>query len=104
MGLLSSKQQLLVNRISQLVINETDLSSSSSDGDKAVHNELNALDIKHLKKFGKQMLKSKKVIDQRFVNLFKVHKAYQNHVKLGFGGFDDEYIYRKPEPIVEQSE
>ena len=49
------------------------------------------------------MLKSKKVIDQRFVNLFKVHKAQQNHVKLGFDGFDDEYIYSKPELDFEQS-
>ena len=63
MGLLTSKQRLLVNRMSQLVINETDLSSSSSEGEKAVPNELNALDFKHLEKFGKQMFKSKRTID-----------------------------------------
>ena len=72
MGLLSSKQRLLVNRISQLVINETDLSSSSSEDEKANVNELNVLEMSHLETFGKKLFKSKKAIDQRLVNLFKV--------------------------------
>ena len=39
---------------------------------------------------GKHMFRSKQATDQRFVNLFKVHKAYQNHVTLGFGGFEQD--------------
>ena len=40
--------------------------------------------------FGKQMFKSRRATDQRFVNLFKVHKAYQSHVQIGFSGFENE--------------
>ena len=80
MGLLSSKQRILVNRLSQLVINDSQGSSSGTEGRKADGDELNVLELKHLEKFGKKMFKSKKAVDQRFVNLFKVHKAYQNRV------------------------
>ena len=52
--------------------------------------ELNAVEVKQSKTYGRKMLKSKQASDQRFVKLFKVHKAYQNHVKLGFDGFDDK--------------
>ena len=55
MGLLSSKQRILVNRLSQLVINDSQGSSSGNDGRKADGDELNVLELKHLEKFGKKM-------------------------------------------------
>ena len=54
-GLLSSKQRILVNRLSQLVINDSQGSSSGNDGRKADGDELNVLELKHLEKFGKKM-------------------------------------------------
>ena len=72
-------------------------SSSGSEGRKADGDELNVLELKHLETFGKQMFKSKEATDQRFVNLFKVHKAFQHRVSLGFGGFDGETIQKKPD-------
>ena len=41
------------------------------------------------------MFKSHKATDQRFVNLFKVHKAFQSHITIGFGGFEDEEELRR---------
>ena len=63
MGLLSSKQRILVNRLSQLVINDSQGSSSSSEGRKADGDELNIIELNHLETLGKQMFKSKKATD-----------------------------------------
>ena len=82
----------MINRLSQLVVNDSQGSSSSSEGRKADGDELNTIELNHLETLGKQMFKSKEATDQRFVNLFKVHKAFQSHVKIGFGGFDDEVL------------
>ena len=58
LGLLSSKQRIFVNRLSQLFIKE-DSEESESDNKKANAMELNAVEVKQSKTFGRKMLKSK---------------------------------------------
>ena len=102
MGVLSSKQRILINRLSQLVVNDSQGSSSGSEDRRGDGEELNVIELKHLETFGKQMFKSKKATDQRFVNLFKVHKAFQSHISIGFGGFDNDHLLRRANTTVKQ--
>ena len=50
------------------------------------------------------MFKSQKATDQRFVNLFKVHKAFQSHITIGFGGFEDEPEIRRANSKVKEED
>ena len=59
LGLLSSKQRIFVNRLSQLLIKDSGGSSSGSETRKADTMELNVVEVKQSKTSGKKMLKSK---------------------------------------------
>ena len=53
---------------------------------------------------------SKNKIDKRFINIYRVKRAYQKHVQIGFNGFDPQntnlnaqaYGRKSPENIISE--
>ena len=52
----------------------------------------------------KRMASSKDAVDQRFINLFKVRKAYQRGIKVGFDGFENQksFYSKHDDPFEDQ--
>ena len=45
------------------------------------------------------MIMSKNKIDKRFINIYRVKRAYQKHVSIGFNGFDPQST-KSPDTII----
>ena len=84
LGLLTSKQSAFVDRMSRVAIREsTDLDATTDD------DELESKQFeKDMNLFVQRMVKSTDHIDQRFINLYRVRKAHENKVRIGFKGLD----------------
>ena len=101
LGLLTSKQSAFVDRMSRVAIREsTDLDVTTDD------DELESKQFeKDMNLFVQRMVKSTDQIDQRFINLYRVRKAHENKVRIGFKGLD--FVKKMPlerdlEPIFEE--
>ena len=70
-GLLTRHQRLYVQRVSQTIINESSDPDRSFDSDSEQDN----VNFDAFKRSLKTMLKSKNVIDKRFIDLHRVNQA-----------------------------
>ena len=78
LGLLSGRQSYFVDKMSQLIIRESsNLEETSDDSDLS---DWQRDDMTHMQ----EMFTSSNKVDQRFIDLYKVRKAHQLGVKIGF--------------------
>ena len=78
MGLLSGRQSFFVDKMSQMVIRESsNLEETSSD------NELSDWQRDNMA-YAKRMAQSSNTVDQRLLNFYRIRKAHQKGIHLGF--------------------
>ena len=71
-GILSQRQSVFVDKMSELVLRQSSESSASSSED----DELSDFRQENME-FARKMLTSKNQIDKRLINLYKIHKVHQ---------------------------
>ena len=77
--------------MSQIVIHESsDFVKTSSD------DELNDLHLKDVNLYAKQMVRSKKEVDKRFINTYRIRNAYRRNLPIKFQGFDIDSNFDHP--------
>ena len=84
LGLLTSKQSAFVDRMSRVAIRESTDFDVTTDDDELESKQFE----KDMNLFVRRMVKSTDQIDQRFINLYRVRKAHENKVRIGFKGLD----------------
>ena len=78
LGLLSGRQSYFVDKMSQMIIRESsNLEETSDDKDLSDWEREDMRNMQH-------MFTSSNKVDQRFIDLYKVRKAHQLGVKIGF--------------------
>ena len=78
LGLLSGRQSYFVDKMSQLIIRESsNLEETSEDAELS---DYKREDMKYMQR----MVASKNEVDQRFIDIYKVRKASQLGVQIGF--------------------
>ena len=78
LGLLSGRQSYFVDKMSQLIIRESSNLEETSDDTEL--SDWGRDDMHHMK----DLFNSSNKVDQRFIDLYKVRKAHQLGVKIGF--------------------
>ena len=84
LGLLTSKQSAFVDKMSQIVIRESSDFDETSEDDELESRQYE----KDMNLFVQKMVRSKDVVDQRFVNMYRVRKAHENRIEIGFKGLN----------------
>ena len=78
LGLLSGRQSFFIDKMSQLVIRESsNLEETSSDADLSDWNRDNM-------DYAKRMALSSNQTDQKFISLYRIRKAHEAGIYLGF--------------------
>ena len=90
LGLLTSKQSAFVDKMSQIVIRESSDFDETSEDDELESRQYE----KDMNLFVQKMVRSKDVVDQRFVNMYRVRKAHENRIEIGFKGLN--FIEKMP--------
>ena len=83
MGLLSAKQSVFVDKMSRLIVNESTDFDETSDDDEL---EMKQSYVKDLNFFTEKLVKSKEKTDQRFINLYRIRRAYSRGTGIGLEG------------------
>lgn len=84
LGLLTKSQSIFVDKMSQIIINEsTDSNTTSSD------NELNEIKLRDdMNTHANKMIWSKAPSDKRFMNIYRVREANIEHSLFGISGIE----------------
>ena len=86
LGLLSGRQSYFVDKMSQMIIRESsNLEETSDDKDLS---DWEREDMRHMQ----HMFTSSNKVDQRFIDLYRVRKAHQLRVKIGFQTTDPDEV------------